>query len=56
VNTLTKYFPWVTAGNHLQTAGAWIGAHWVWLAVAASAIATIASATHRHLRQKGDQQ
>jgi hypothetical protein len=32
------YGAWLTAGSNLQPVGAWIGGHWVWLAVAASAV------------------
>lgn len=53
--TSDLYAAWLEAGDRLQGAVAWAAAHWIWLAVAASAIATLASATHRHLRQKGDQ-
>lgn len=49
------YAAWLTAGDRLQPYGAWLATHWIWLVVAASAIATAVSTAHCHLRRKGDQ-
>lgn len=46
------YGAWLEAGNNLQPYGAWIAAHWIWLAVAASFLAI----AFHILRQKGDEQ
>lgn len=47
------YGAWLTAGNNLQPLGDWIGAHWIGLAAAITAITLAWLALRRASRQVG---